>query len=77
MTIGEFAKVSRLSLKALRLYDSLGLLPPARVDPDSGYRYYSEVQLERAKTHRPAAATRHALSRIAAVLELQGVARVS
>jgi DNA-binding transcriptional MerR regulator len=35
MSIGEFARLSRLSAKALRLYDELGLLPPAQVDPDS------------------------------------------
>ena len=37
MTIGAFAGHTRLSAKALRLYDRLGLLSPARVDPDSGY----------------------------------------
>ncbi|MCW2907565.1 MAG: hypothetical protein JWL68_2354, partial [Actinomycetia bacterium] len=36
LTIGEFARASRLSPKALRLYDELRLLTPARVDPDSG-----------------------------------------
>jgi DNA-binding transcriptional MerR regulator len=49
VTIGEFARLSRLSPKALRLYDELGLLPPARVDPDSGYRLYRLEQLERAR----------------------------
>ncbi|MDX6353378.1 MAG: family protein phosphatase [Streptomyces sp.] len=49
MTIGAFAKASRLSPKALRLYDELGLLPPARVDPASGYRFYAAGQLERAR----------------------------
>ncbi len=49
LTIGEFARASRLSPKALRLYDELGLLPPARVDPDSGYRFYQPDQLERAR----------------------------
>lgn len=48
MSIGEFARHSRLSPKALRLYDELGLLEPARVDDDSGYRYYSALQLDRA-----------------------------
>ncbi len=48
ISIGEFAKHSRLSPKALRLYDELGLLEPARVDDDSGYRYYSASQLDRA-----------------------------
>ena len=49
MSIGEFARRSRLSPKALRLYDELGLLEPARVDDDSGYRYYTESQLDRAQ----------------------------
>ncbi|HEY1914722.1 MAG TPA: MerR family transcriptional regulator [Streptosporangiaceae bacterium] len=49
MGIGEFAQRSRLSPKALRLYDELGLLTPARVDPDSGYRWYCDEQLERAR----------------------------
>jgi DNA-binding transcriptional MerR regulator len=42
MSIGEFARQSRLSQKALRLYDELDLLPPARVDPDSGYSSYAK-----------------------------------
>jgi PPM family protein phosphatase len=36
MTIGEFAGRTRLSAKALRLYDRLGLLRPAQTDPFSG-----------------------------------------
>jgi DNA-binding transcriptional MerR regulator len=46
--IGQFAGLSRLSLKALRLYGLNGLLPPAHVDPDSGYRYYRVEQLREA-----------------------------
>ena len=49
LSIGEFARLSRLSPKALRLYDELELLPPARVDPDSGYRFYELGQLDRAR----------------------------
>lgn len=49
MSIGEFARLSRLSAKALRLYDELGLLPPAEVDPDSGYRWYAAGQLDNAR----------------------------
>jgi DNA-binding transcriptional MerR regulator len=48
MSIGEFARRSRLSPKALRLYDGLGLLSPARVDELSSYRYYEGTQLEQA-----------------------------
>jgi DNA-binding transcriptional MerR regulator len=49
MSIGEFARRSRLSPKALRLYDELGLLWPARIDELSGYRYYDDAQLEQAR----------------------------
>ncbi|QGV79861.1 MerR family transcriptional regulator [Streptomyces ficellus] len=49
LTIGAFAKASRLSPKALRLYDELGLLPPARVDPVTGYRLYAPEQLDQAR----------------------------
>jgi DNA-binding transcriptional MerR regulator len=49
LTIGAFARASRLSPKALRLYDELGLLVPARTDPHNGYRLYEPGQLRRAK----------------------------
>ena len=49
MTIGEFAEQTRLSVKALRLYDRLRLVVPAQVDPDSGYRMYSADQVEPAR----------------------------
>jgi DNA-binding transcriptional MerR regulator len=43
--IGRFAQITRLTIKALHIYDELGLLRPAVVDADSGYRYYSITQL--------------------------------
>ena len=49
ISIGEFARRSRLSLKALRLYDERGVLVPARVDQASGYRYYDTAQLDDAR----------------------------
>jgi serine/threonine protein phosphatase PrpC/DNA-binding transcriptional MerR regulator len=49
MTIGAFARASGLSPRALRLYDELGLLSPARVDPGSQYRLYDRAQLEQAR----------------------------
>ncbi|HLT10912.1 MAG TPA: MerR family transcriptional regulator [Micromonosporaceae bacterium] len=49
VTIGAFARATRLSPKALRLYDELGLLPPAAVDRESGYRYYHPSQVEPAR----------------------------
>ncbi|GAB3912942.1 MerR family transcriptional regulator [Microlunatus endophyticus] len=45
LTIGVFARRSRLTLRALRLYERLGILSPAVVDPDNGYRRYREDQL--------------------------------
>ncbi len=45
MTSGAFSRRSRLSSKALRIYDELELLMPAEVDPTNGYRYYAEHQL--------------------------------
>ena len=44
MPIGRFARSCRLSVKALRHYDELGLLTPAFVDPQSRYRYYGRDQ---------------------------------
>lgn len=52
MPIGRFARVTGLSVKALRHYDELGLLRPAGVDADTGYRWYSTGQVERAETIR-------------------------
>jgi len=49
ISIGEFARRSRLSLKALRLYDERGVLVPSRVDQGSGYRYYHTAQLDQAR----------------------------
>ena len=45
LKIGEFSKLSRVSVRMLRHYDELGLLAPSEVDPMTGYRYYSERQL--------------------------------
>lgn len=50
--IGRFSKMTRLSVKALRRYDEIGLLPPAHVDPSSGYRYYTLAQANRAEAVR-------------------------
>jgi len=45
--IGDFSRLTQVTVKALRHYDSLGLLKPARIDAESGYRYYSGSQLPR------------------------------
>ncbi|MGI5996084.1 MAG: MerR family DNA-binding transcriptional regulator, partial [Saccharomonospora viridis] len=49
LSIGAFAQACGLTPKALRLYDELGLLTPARVDACTGYRYYERSQLDRAR----------------------------
>lgn len=49
LTIGAFSRVTGLTLKTLRLYDERALVPPSYVDPASGYRYYGETALERAR----------------------------
>jgi DNA-binding transcriptional MerR regulator len=45
--IGEFSRLTQVTVKALRHYDRLGLLPPAQIDPFTGYRAYSAAQLPR------------------------------
>ncbi|MET7300572.1 MerR family transcriptional regulator [Embleya sp. NPDC005575] len=74
LTIGAFARLSRLSPKALRLYDKLGLLPPARVDPTTGYRFYAPEQLERARLVAWLRRLGMPLTRIHRVCELEAAA---
>ncbi len=69
MPIGRFAASVRLSVKALRHYDELGLLEPALVDPATGYRYYAPAQARAAvligmlrELELPLAAIRRALT---------------
>lgn len=45
LKIGDFSKLSRISIRMLRHYDELGLLKPESVDDFTGYRYYSAGQL--------------------------------
>lgn len=45
LKIGEFAKLSGVSIKTLRYYDKIGLVRPDVVDINNGYRFYSEAQL--------------------------------
>lgn len=53
MTIGEIARRSGFTVKALRFYDGHGVLPPCRRQP-SGYRLYSESDLRRLEFIRQA-----------------------
>ncbi|MFJ4722755.1 MerR family transcriptional regulator [Streptomyces luteogriseus] len=69
LTIGAFAARARLSAKALRLYDRLGLLTPAHVDEMTGYRYYRAGQAERARLVAMLRQLDMPLARIAEVVE--------
>jgi len=42
---GEFSRIARVSKRLLHYYDEIGLLKPAHIDPQTGYRYYSAKQL--------------------------------
>lgn len=44
-TIGQFSRLCRVTTKALRHYEKIGLLVPARVEPGNQYRYYTDDQV--------------------------------
>ncbi|MGN6561828.1 MAG: ClpX C4-type zinc finger protein [Thermomicrobiales bacterium] len=67
--IGRFARLSKLTVKALRLYDAAGLLQPAVIDFPSGYRYYSPDQLAVAERIRLLRALDMPLADIRALLQ--------
>lgn len=67
--IGRFSKMTRLSVKALRLYDEIGLLTPAHVDSSSGYRYYELSQANRAEAVRILRSVEMPLDEIRVVLD--------
>ncbi|WP_432056854.1 MerR family transcriptional regulator [Streptomyces sp. bgisy022] len=77
LSIGTFAARARLSAKALRLYDRLGLLPPARVDDLTGYRYYRAGQVERARLVALLRQLDMPLARIAEVVDAGDGARAA
>lgn len=52
LTIGEFSKMTYLSVKALRHYHEVGLLEPATIDPTTGYRRYTSNQVATAQAIR-------------------------
>jgi effector-binding domain-containing protein len=77
MPIGRFSEVSGLGVKALRNYDELGLLEPAYVDEDTGYRYYTLGQSNRAEAIRLLRAVDLPLAEIRAVLDERDPAGVA
>ena len=47
LSIGKMAKVNRVTIATLRLYDEMGLLRPSYIDTETGYRYYDIRQTSR------------------------------
>ncbi|WCN06808.1 MerR family transcriptional regulator [Streptomyces sp. M92] len=72
LTIGAFAARARLSAKALRLYDRMGLLVPDHVDEVTGYRYYRPGQIERARLVALLRRLDMPLARVAEVVRADG-----
>lgn len=74
--IGRFSQICRLTVAALRLYDELGLLRPALVDPDTGYRYYSLAQAQEAARIRRLRSVEMSLDEIHAILAEHDALRI-
>jgi DNA-binding transcriptional MerR regulator len=75
LRVGEFLRRTRLSPKALRLYEAAGLITPAGVDPFSGYRGYTADQVERARLIGLLRRIGMPLVRVAGVIDLEPGAR--
>lgn len=72
LTIGRFADATGLTVKALRHYDEIGLLVPAQVDSDTGYRYYEAEQVEDAVAIRRLRALELPLDEVKELLGVDG-----
>jgi DNA-binding transcriptional MerR regulator/effector-binding domain-containing protein len=68
LSIGRFARLTGLSVKALRHYDELGLLPPAHVDGWTGYRWYERSQVAEAVAVRRLRSLRVPLDQVAMLI---------
>lgn len=73
LTIGDFARATHFSIKTLRHYHQLGLLVPAEIDPDSGYRRYDTEQIPTAQVIRRFRGLDMPLEQIGAVLKAPDV----
>jgi DNA-binding transcriptional MerR regulator/effector-binding domain-containing protein len=71
-SIGEFSKLTHLTVKTLRFYHEEGLLIPAFVDPDTGYRYYHQRHLEVARAITYLRSLEFSLKDIKELLQRQG-----
>jgi DNA-binding transcriptional MerR regulator len=73
VTIGDFARMTFVSVKALRHYHEVGLLPPAEIDPDTGYRRYDVTQVPTAQVIRRLRELGMSLDDVRAVIEAPDV----
>jgi DNA-binding transcriptional MerR regulator len=69
IAIGDFSRMTHVSVTALRHYHEVGLLRPAEIDPDSGYRFYGPEQVKIAQVIRRFRDLGMPLEEIKAVLE--------
>lgn len=67
--IGDFAKLNKVTIKALHHYNELGILPPVKIDEHSGYRYYSASQIPRLHRILALKDLNFSLNDIAAILD--------
>ncbi len=75
-SIGDVARLFHLSVSSLRHYENVGLITPAYVSPDSGYRYYSAEQFEVLNTIRYLRTLDMPLSEIIDFLQNKDVRRI-
>lgn len=68
-SIGEFSRITSISVKAVRLYQAEGLLEPEFVDEESKYRYFGERSVERALAVRTLRELDFSLQEIRNILE--------
>jgi len=67
-TIGEFSRITGLSVKTLRFYHDEGVLQPTRIDGRSGYRYYAENKIDTARAIRRLRELEFSLAEITEIL---------
>lgn len=77
MTVGDFSRMTHLSVKTLRHYHEVGLLEPAQVDPSNGYRYYRPEQVPVAQVIRRLRDLGMPVAEVKAVLAADGQARAT
>ena len=68
-SIGDFSKMTGLTVKTLRFYHEQGILPPAHIDGQSGYRYYAARQVETARVIAELRRLEFSIKQIAEILD--------